>query len=173
MVQIRTTLQNSYNNLPTPTYPKDHLIDSGFISYRSGYGYNILTTMNTTGFSDYPATVRVSYTTPISNNNTTLTLTAKNATELTSIKAERVNSAKARIDLVLNADQYPSNQVETITNTTAYGGGSYRTTFTYSGNPGQDYPGYVDVYRTFRNGMSDKWTFQVDNANQRSTWVTN
>jgi hypothetical protein len=96
--------------------------------------------MNITGASDFPATVYAKYTTPVSANNVTQTLTANNTTELASIKIERANDAKAKIDLILAADQFPANYVETLTNTTSYGGGSYKTTFTYSGNPGQDYP---------------------------------
>jgi uncharacterized protein (UPF0333 family) len=129
--------------------------------------------MNITGTSDYPASVRVSYTTPLSNNNTTLTINANSASELASVQTERINDAKARIDLIVNADQYPPNYVENVTSMTSYGGGSYYTRFTYSGNLGQDYPGYVDTYITYRNGSSDKLTIQVDNANQKTTYASN
>ncbi len=172
IINIQNIIQAGYSTLPAPTYPQNYLINSGFISYR-GYGYNILTTMNITGTSDYPTSVRVSYTTPLSNNNTTQTINANSASELTSVQTERVNDARARIDLIVNADQYPQNYVETITNTTSYGGGSYYTRFTYSGNLWQDYPWYVDTYITYRNGSSDKLTIQVDNANQKTTYASN
>lgn len=119
--EMQAAIRAGQSATPPPTYPRNHLIDSGFVSYRNGYGYRTLTTMNITGTSDYPATVRVAYTTPLSSNNTTQTLTANNAAELLSIQTERVNEARARIDQVLNADQYPPNHVETVTNTTSYG----------------------------------------------------
>lgn len=103
------------------TSSPNQVIDSGFISYRNGYGYNILTTMNTTGTSDYPASVYVRYTTPFSTNNVTSTISVHNATELTNVQTERANDAKARIDLVLNADQYSPNAVEQIRAATSYG----------------------------------------------------
>lgn len=80
------------------------MIDSGFTSYR-GYGYNILTTMNINGNSDYPATVYVRYTTP-TGTYTTATLTANSASELSSVQTERANDAKSRIDLALDNDKY-------------------------------------------------------------------
>ena len=120
VADIQRIIQAGYTNTP-PTYSQNYLMPSSFVSYR-GYGYQLLTTMNITGTSDYPASVRVSYTTPLSNNNTTLTINANSASELASVQAERMNDAKARIDLVVNADQYPSNYVENITSTTSYGG---------------------------------------------------
>ena len=77
--------------------------------------------MNITGTSDYPATVYARYTTPLSTNNVTATLTANTASELSSIKLERANDAKAKIDIILASDQYPPNYVETLTNTINYG----------------------------------------------------
>lgn len=172
VANIQSLIQAGYNNTPAPSYPQNSIIDSGAISYR-GYSYRVLTTMNLSGTSDYPASVRVSYTTPLSGNNTTLTIQANSATELTSVQADRANDARARIDLILDNDLHAPNQEETITNTTSYGGGSYKTLFTYSGNPGQDYPGYVDVYITYRNGLSDRLTITVENANQKSTYAAN
>jgi hypothetical protein len=102
--QIQSAIQAQYNSLPKPTYPQNSLIDSGFIAYR-GYGYNILTTMNITGNSDYPATVYVRYTTPL-GTFTTLIMTAHNAAGLDAVKIERTNDAKSRIDLVLDNDKY-------------------------------------------------------------------
>jgi hypothetical protein len=61
--------------------------------------------MNINGNSDYPATVYVSYTTPTGSDKTA-TLTANNATELSSVQAERTNDAKSRIDLLLDNDRY-------------------------------------------------------------------
>ena len=128
--------------------------------------------MNIDGNSDYPASVRVSYTTPLSSDNTTLSLRANSATELASVQAERIRDAQARIDLTLDADKHGPYEVETITNDTVYAGGSYRTTFTYSGNLGQDYPGYVDVYMVFPDGTTDKITITADNENQKNTYVS-
>ncbi len=77
--------------------------------------------MNISGTSDYPASVRVSYTTPISNSNTTQTINANSAAELSSVQTERINDAKANIDLIVNADQYPPNYLEVMRNSTSYG----------------------------------------------------
>jgi hypothetical protein len=77
--------------------------------------------MNITGTSDYPATVYVKYTTPLSSSNTTQTLTAKSTAELESIKIERSNQAKTEIDRIIDNDKYPPSFVETITSATSYG----------------------------------------------------
>ncbi len=152
---------------PVPIFPLNYPVPSSFVSYRGGYGYQLLTTMNISGTSDYPASVRVSYTTPLSNNNTTETTNVSSAAKLATIQAERINEAKASIDLIMNADQFEPNYIEFLTNTTNYGGGSYYTTFTYSGNAGQDYPGSLEVHVTYRNGSKEKLTKQVDNASQK------
>ncbi len=170
---IRKIIQAWYTPRVLPTFSQNYLIDSGFISYRNGYGYNILTKMNTTGTSDYPASVSVRYTTPLSQNNTTASIATHNASELAKVQTERVNDAKARIDLILSADVYAPNTTEQITGMTSYGWGSYKSIFTYSGNPGQDYPGYIDTYITYRNGSSDTLTIQADNANQKTTYASN
>ncbi len=44
---------------------------------------------------------------------------------------------------------------------------------TYSLNIGQDYPGYIDTYITYKNGSSDKLTMTVENANQKTTYAAN
>jgi hypothetical protein len=169
--QIQWLIRAWYNSC-IPSYSRWYIIDGGTVAYR-WYSYSLFTTMNLDGNCDYPAAVYVRYTTPLSNNNVTLTINARDATELTTVRAERINDAKARIDLIVDNDLYPANYVETITNTTSYWGGSYRTAFTYSGNPWQDYPGYVDTYITYQNGSSDKLTITAANANQKSTYASN
>ncbi len=136
VADIQKILQSAYKPVPAPTFPLNHLIDSGFIGYRTSngttYGYNILTTMNTTGASDYPARVRVRYNTPVSSSNYTVDVYASNATELSNLQTTKINEAKAQIDIILDTDKYPPNFKETVTNTASYGGGSYSTIVTYN-----------------------------------------
>ncbi len=64
-----------------------------------------MTTMNTTGYSDYPASVKVSYTTP-NGIKETPSLPAKDTVELATVQAERISEAKSQIDMALGLDQY-------------------------------------------------------------------
>lgn len=56
--------------------------------------------MNTTGYSDFPASVKVKYTTPNGPKETPV-LPAKDATELAKVQTERTNEAKSQIDMSL------------------------------------------------------------------------
>lgn len=56
--------------------------------------------MNTTGYSDFPASVKVSYTTPTGTKETP-SLPAKDPTELATVQTERINEAKSQIDMSL------------------------------------------------------------------------
>lgn len=117
---VQTKLSDDYNKLPPPTYPPNYEMHSGWISYR-GYGYDIVTTMNIRGNSDYPANIYASYTTPTGSAKTVL-YQVNSAGDLLSVQSVVINEAKAHIDLVVDKDVYPPNYVETITPTTAYGG---------------------------------------------------
>ncbi len=77
--------------------------------------------MNISGTSDYPASVRVSYTTPLSNNNTTQTTNVSSAAQLAYVQDVKINEAKTNIDLIMNADQFEPNYIQFLTNTTNYG----------------------------------------------------
>jgi hypothetical protein len=54
--------------------------------------------MNTTGYSDYPASVKVKYTTPTGAKETSV-LPAKDSIELQKVQTERINEAKSQIDI--------------------------------------------------------------------------
>jgi hypothetical protein len=62
--------------------------------------------MNIDGNADYPATVYVKYTTPAGERKTA-TITANTSMELTQVQNERVNEAKAQIDVALQNDRFP------------------------------------------------------------------
>jgi hypothetical protein len=167
---IQSKIQAWYNTTPPPTYPQWFVIDSGFIHYKNGYGYNIFTTMNVNGNADYPATVYALYTSP-SGGWYTQTLTAHNPTELTQIQNERANDAKARIDLELQNDNFPPGATEQIIYRRWHGTGSYEVRFTYSLNNWQDYPGYLDAYYTRWDGYTGKITMEAANANQKISYA--
>lgn len=169
VIDVQDLLAADYKKLPPPTYPPNHEIHSGWISYR-GYAYDMVTTMNIQGNSDYPASVYANYTTPSGSAKTT-SYWAHSAADLPSTQTGVINEAKAHIDLLLDADLYLPNYKETITPTTAYGGGSYSTTFTYSENLHQDYPGYIEVQTRFRDGSTQPWTFQASDSNQKALWI--
>jgi hypothetical protein len=166
LADVQSRIQEWYRALPPPNYPPKAIIDSWFIPYKNGYGYNLITTMNINGDADYPATVYVKYTTP-SGEKKTATITAKNAAELTQVQNERVNEAKAEIDRVIQNDKYPPWAQEQITQRRSYANGSFETRFQYSFNSEQDYPGYIDVFYTRWDGYRGQLTRQVDNENQK------
>jgi hypothetical protein len=167
--RLKGIIEAKYNNLPSPTYPQNYVIPSNPVSYK-GYSYTLVTTMNTTGFSDFPASVKVKYTTPTGQKETPV-LPAKDASELAKVQAERISEAKSQIDMSLWQDNYTPYQVVTLTPRKYYGSGSYKTTFTYSGIVGKDYPGYIDVSYRRSNGTTGKWTMEVTSEAQRNLFV--
>ena len=172
ILDLQSLIQAAYNDLPKPNYPQNTEIYGDFVPYRNGYGYQVVKTMNLNGNSDYPASIRVEYTTPLSSKNKTATLQAKNAEEMSTIESERILEAKGQIDLIIDADQYPPNAVETLANVW-YGEGSYRIDITYSKNVGQDYPAIFDIYVNYRDGSSDHRTLDIANSWQKVTYLAN
>jgi hypothetical protein len=61
--RLKGIIEAKLSNLPKPTYPQNYIIPSNPVAYK-WYSYTLITTMNTTGYSDYPASVKVKYTTP-------------------------------------------------------------------------------------------------------------
>lgn len=169
--KIQDAIRYVWDHLTPPTYAQNTVLDSGFIPYK-GYGYHIITTMNTTGASDFPATVTATYTAP-SGSHTTTIFTVQNESEMQRVQTERANEVKARIDYQIGQDQYSPGAIEVVTPDTSYNGGKYRTEIQYSTNTGDDYPAYIDIYHTFRDGTTDKWTMQVDNENVKNLFVQN
>jgi hypothetical protein len=97
--KLKAIIEARASGLPAPTYPQNHTIVSSPISHR-GYTYTLITTMNTTGYSDFPASVKVRYTTP-SGPKETPSLPAKDTTELIRVQNERISEAKSQIDMAL------------------------------------------------------------------------
>ena len=97
--KLKAIIEAKYYNLPKPTYPQNTILPSSPVAYK-GHTYNLLTTMNTTGYSDYPASVKVRYTTPTGTRETP-SLPAKDQTELMIVQTERINEAKSQIDMSL------------------------------------------------------------------------
>ncbi|GAB0174779.1 MAG: hypothetical protein HHAS10_06580 [Candidatus Altimarinota bacterium] len=167
--KLKSIIDASNANLPKPTYPPNTVLPSNPVSYK-GYTYTLITTMNTTGYSDYPASVKVKYTTP-NGAKETPTLPAKNISELSVVQNERINEAKSQIDMSLGLDKYPPYYVETITSNKPFGYGSYTTTFTYSGTLGKDYPGYIDVNYRRLNGTTGKWTMEAKSEAEKNLFI--
>ncbi|MBP9812294.1 hypothetical protein KBC86_02850 [Candidatus Gracilibacteria bacterium] len=167
--RLKGIIEAKLSNLPKPTYSQNYIIPSNPVAYK-GYSYTLITTMNTTGYSDYPASVKVKYTTPNGPKETPV-LPAKDPTELAKVQTERTNEAKSQIDMSLGLDDYAPYQVVTLTPRRYYSGGSYRTIFTYSGITGKDYPGYIDVIYRRSNGSTGKWTMEVMSETQRNLFV--
>lgn len=92
-----------------------------------------MTRMNISGYSDYPASVSATYTTPAGTRNT-MSIQARSAAKVSALEIDRALEAKAQIDVALSTDNYAPNQMITITPRRTYAGGSYETRFTYSGN---------------------------------------
>lgn len=130
--RIRSQIESAYYNLPKPTYSQNYIIPSSAIGYR-GYTYQIITTMNTSGYSDYPANIYAKYTTP-AGSRTTMSMGATSASEVQSLQISSTSEAKAQIDVALGTDTFAPSQVVVMTPRRSYAGGSYETRFTYSGN---------------------------------------
>jgi hypothetical protein len=102
-----------------------------------------VTLMNTTGYSDYPASVFVEYTLA-DGTRTTMAMPVRSVSELASVQSERITNARSLMDVALGVDVFSPNQV-ILWNDRTYGTGSFKTTVTYSGTVGLGYPAYVDV----------------------------
>ncbi len=126
---MRAALDASYNTAPKPTYAKNQRIDAQWADYR-GYRYRTVTLMNTTGYTDYPASVYAEYTLA-DGTRTTVSLPVKNASELATVQAERATNARALMDIALGVDIFSPGQV-ILWNDVVYGTGSFKTTVTYS-----------------------------------------
>jgi hypothetical protein len=100
-----------------------------------------------------------------------MSMRATSAPEIQSLEISSISEAKAQIDVALGTDNFVPNQVVVMTPRRSYAGGSYETRFTYSGNTGQDYPGYIDILYTLSNGSTDTYTMQVSNENQRNILI--
>lgn len=167
--RLKSIIEAIALNLPKPTYPQNYQIPSSPVTYR-WQSYTLITIMNTSGISDYPASVKVKYSTP-SGMKETLIIMAKSSSELAQIQAERIAEAKSQIDMALGTDAYPPNFVQTITPERSYAGWSFRTTFTYSWTPWKDYPGYIDVYYRRSNNTVWQWTMQVGSEAQKNLFI--
>jgi hypothetical protein len=167
--RLKSIIEAAALDLPKPTYPPNYQIPSSPVIYRS-QTYTLITIMNTSGMSDYPASVKVKYSTP-SGVKETLVIMAKSSTELAQIQAERIAEAKSQIDMALGTDAYPPNFVQTITPERSYAGWKFRTTFTYSWTPWKDYPGYIDVYYKRANNTTWQWTMQVSSEAQKNLFI--
>ena len=126
--------------------------------------------MNVNGDMDYPAKVYASYTLPDGTTQNTIRMTAKNAAELVQIQSERLAQAKSLIDLSID-DLHAMGEIELVQGITYDRGGSYKVEVEYSTTPGKDYPGYVLVEYTLPNGVSDRWTREIENSNDKNTAI--
>lgn len=126
--------------------------------------------MNVNGDMDYPAKVYASYTLPDGTTQSTIRMTAKNAAELVQIQSERLAQAKSLIDLSID-DLHAMGEIELVQGITYDRGGSYKVEVEYSTTPGKDYPGYVLVEYTLPNGVSDRWTREIENSNDKNTAI--
>lgn len=167
--KLKAIIEAKYANLPRPTYSHNQVLASSPVTYK-GQTYTLFTTMNTTGYSDYPASVKVVYTTPVGTKETP-SLPAKDALELSKVQSERISEAKSQIDMSLWLDEYPPYHSVTITPWRYYAGGKYTTKFTYSGTSGKDYPGYIDVFYQRSNGINGKWTMEVKSETERNLFI--
>jgi hypothetical protein len=119
---MKTAIEREVNTTPAPTYPQNTIVRSSFLTYPAGtsYGYEVVTTMNLNGSSDFPARVYVEYRSPLGTTQTQ-SVRVDNTTELAQTQDERIREARSQIDIAINNDRYAPNATISMTSLTRYG----------------------------------------------------